>query len=120
LSAQPAAQGWGEDKLLPGLRVAYLLAAVLLLLILPLGDTSVCLALFVAVDLATAALLLSRLAAERPRNVATIGDGTTVPLFRRTVPALRSRRPAAIIEEQVAWRQAAARHRHRVAGRRSI
>jgi hypothetical protein len=104
----------------PGLRVAYLLGAVLLLLTLPLGDTSVCLALFVAVDLAAAALLMSRLDAERPAKVATIGDGTTVPLFRRTVPALRSRRPAAIIEAQVAWRQAAARHRQRVAGRRSI
>jgi hypothetical protein len=120
LSAQPAAQGWGEDKVVPGLRVAYLLAAVLLLLILPLGDTSVGLALFVALDLATAALLLNRLAAERQPKVVAIADGAAEPLFRRTVPALRSRRPAAIIEAQVAWRQAAARHRQHVAGRRSI
>ena len=106
--------------MLRGLRVAYLLGAVLLLLILTLGDTSVCLALFVAVDLAAAALLLNRLAAVRPPRVVAIGDGTAMPLFRRTVPALRSRRPAAIIETQVAWRQAAARHRQRVAGRRSV
>ena len=105
---------------MPGLRVAYLLAAVVLLLILPIGDSSVCLALFVAVDLGAAALLLNRPAAPRPPpKVVAIGDDTVLPLFRRTVPALRSRRPAAIIEAQVAWRQAAEfRRRHGVAGRR--
>jgi cytochrome c-type biogenesis protein CcmH/NrfG len=97
---------------LPGLRAAYLLAAVLLLLILPLGDTSVFLTLFVAVDLAAAALLLDR-PATASRKVVEIGAATNVELFRRTVPALRSRRPAAIIEAQVAWRQAAEYRRRR-------
>jgi hypothetical protein len=103
------------------LRVAYLLGAAVLLLILPLGDTSVFLVLFVAVDLAAAALLLSRVAAARPPKVVAISGGTAVPLFRRTVPELRSRRPAAIIEAQVGWRQAADyRRRHGVSRRRSI
>jgi hypothetical protein len=104
---------------LRGLRVAYLLGAVLLLLILTLGDTSVCLALFVAVDLAAAALLLDHVGAERRTSVVALGNDTAVQLFRRTVPALRSRRPASVIEAQVVWRQAAARHHQRVAGRRS-
>jgi hypothetical protein len=98
--------------LLPGLRVAYLLAAVLLLTILPVSQSSVLLALFVAVDLAAAALLLNRLP-PRPRAVFAIGDDINLPLFRRTVPALRSRRPATIIEAQVAWRQAAEFRRRR-------
>jgi hypothetical protein len=92
--------------LLPGLRISYLLAAVLLLTILPISQSSVFLALFVAVDLAAAALLLSR-PAPRSRALFVTGDGTNMPLLRRTVPELRSRRPAAIIEAQVAWRQAA-------------
>jgi hypothetical protein len=99
--------------LLPGLRVAYLLAAVLLLSILPVSQSSVLLALFVAVDLAAAALLLNRMPT-RPRAVFAIGDGANLPLLRRTVPELRSRRPATIIEAQVAWRQAAEFRRRRI------
>ena len=95
-----------------GLRVAYLLAAVLLLTILPVNQTSVILALFVAVDLAAAALFLSR-APLRPSGIVAIGDSASVPLFRRTVPELRSRRPAVIIEAQVQWRQAAEFRRRR-------
>jgi hypothetical protein len=104
---------------LPGLRAAYLVAAVLLLLILPIGDSTVLLALFVAVDLAAAALLLQRPAAAKPPVVASIGDSSNVHLLRRTVPQLRSRRPTSIIEAQVAWRQAAEfRRRHGVVARR--
>jgi hypothetical protein len=106
---------------LPGLRVAYLVATVLLLVAMPFGDPTVLLALFVAVDLATAALLLARLvdaAAAAPQSVVSLGDYITLPLFRRTVPGLRSRRPAIIIESQVAWRQAADfRRRHGVVRR---
>jgi len=103
--------------LLPGLRVAYLLAAVLLLTILPVSQSSVLLALFVAVDLAAAALLLSR-PAPQPPGVVAFADRSNLPLFRRTVPELRSRRPAAIIEAQIAWRQAAEfRRRRRVVNR---
>jgi len=96
-----------------GLRVAYLLAAALLLLILPIGDAAVMLALFVAVDLAAAALLLSRPAARPQPALVAIGDDSSLQLYRRTVPALRSRRPAAIIEAQIAWRQAAEYRRRR-------
>jgi hypothetical protein len=98
--------------LLPGLRVAYLLAAVLLLTILPVSQSSVLLALFVAVDLAAAALFLSKLEPER-RSIVAIGDNQSLPLLRRTVPQLRGRRPAAIIEAQVSWRQAAEFRRRR-------
>ena len=95
-----------------GLRVAYLLAAVLLLTILPVSQSSVLLALFVAVDLAAAALFLSH-AAAAAHGVFAIGDEANLPLFRRTVPELRSRRPAVVIEAQVAWRQAAEFRRRR-------
>lgn len=106
---------------MPGLRVAYLIAAVLLLVAMPFGDPTVLLALFVAVDLAAAALLMARVAdaaAAAPQQVVSLGEYATLPLFRRTVPGLRSRRPAVIIESQVAWRQAAAfRRRHGVVRR---
>lgn len=95
-----------------GLRVAYLLAAVLLLTILPVNQNSVILALFVAVDLAAAALFLRR-ATPGPPEVVAIGGSVSTPLFRRTVPELRSRRPAVIIEAQVQWRQAAEFRRRR-------
>ncbi len=95
-----------------GLRVAYLLAAVLLLTALPVSESSVLLALFVAIDLAAAALFLAEVTPE-PIRVVAIGGNTSVPLLRRTVPELRSRRPAAIIEVQVQWRQAAEFRRRR-------
>ena len=100
--------------MLPGLRVAFLVAAVLLLVILPVGEVTVLLALFVAVDLAAAALLL-RPDAPQPNNsiVALDGDAASVALLRRTVPVLRMRRPAATVEAQVLWRQAAEKHRQR-------
>ena len=103
-----------------GLRVAYLIAAVLLLLLLPVGEAGVLLALFVAVDAAVAALVLRRLTPQiRPRQVVALREVASLALFRRTVPALRARRPVAIIDAQVAWRQAAEfRRRRRVAARR--
>ena len=98
--------------MLPGLRVAYLAAAVLLLLALPVTDSSELLALFVAVDLAAAALFLSKLEPKKPSIVA-IGDNPNLPLLRRTLPQLRGRRPVAVIEAQVSWRQAAEFRRRR-------
>jgi hypothetical protein len=95
------------------LRVAYLTAAVLLLLIMPLGHASVLLVLFVAVDLAAAALML-RPEPVLANSVVTVGgDRESLVLLRRTVPVLRARRPGMIIEEQVRWRQAAQAHRER-------
>jgi hypothetical protein len=98
---------------LPWLRTAYLLAAVLLLTALPVSQSSVMLALFVAVDLAAAALFLSRPVAATSPAVHAIGNQASLPLLRRTIPELRSRRPAAIIELQVQWRQAAEFRRRR-------
>lgn len=103
---------------MPWLRTAYLWAAVLLLTTLPVSQSSVMLALFVAVDLAAAALFLSRPAATPSLAVHTIGDQASLPLMRRTIPELRSRRPAAIIELQVQWRQAAEFRRRRSQVRR--
>ena len=96
-----------------GLRLAYLIAAVVLLLMLPAGEDSVLLVLFVAIDLGAAALLLRPDAARPGRVVALRGNGArfaddaSLVLMRRTVPALRSRRPAVAIEAQVRWRAAA-------------
>jgi hypothetical protein len=97
-----------------GLRVAYLVAAVLLLLILPVGNVTMLLALFVAVDLAAAVLML-RPAVPQPTTVvvALDTDAVNLTLMRRTVPALRMRRPTATIEAQILWRQAAETHRQR-------
>jgi hypothetical protein len=107
-----------EDEVLAGIRVAYLAAAVVLLTLLPLANAPVVLVLFVAVDLAAAALLL-RQPEPRSRAVVLIGrDDGSLTLLRRTVPALRARRPVAAVEAQVRWREAAeARRRfHVVAG----
>ncbi|MBV8775666.1 MAG: hypothetical protein JO032_00670 [Alphaproteobacteria bacterium] len=93
------------------LRVAYLIAAVLLLLVLPYGEASVLVLLSVAVDLAAAALMLQYATGRRARVVAVAGDFTTMELLRRVVPRLRMRRPARVIEEQVRWRIAAAARR---------
>jgi hypothetical protein len=89
------------------LRLAYLVAAVLLMLILPIGQASVMLGLFAAADLAAAALMLDR-SVPQPATVVMVGaDDESLGLLRRTVPALRMRRPAAAVEAQARWRQAA-------------
>lgn len=99
---------------MPWLRTAYLAAAVVMLTALPVSQSSVLLALFVAVDLAAAALFLAELPARpRPRVVVPIADTGSLRLWRRTVPQLRGRRPAAIIDAQVSWRQAAEFRRQR-------
>jgi hypothetical protein len=88
------------------LRLAYLVAAALLLLILPIGHASVVLVLFVAVALGAAALMLDRSEPE-PATVVIVGaDELSLALLRRTVPALRMRRPIAAVEAQVRWREA--------------
>ena len=96
------------------LRQAYLLAAVILLLVMPWGHASVVLVLFVAADLGAAALLLRpEPASVGPGVVALGGDMTSLNLLRRTVPELRMRRPAVAIDAQIRWRQAAEAHRRR-------
>jgi hypothetical protein len=98
-----------------GFRVASMAAVALSLAILPVGDAALSLVLLLALDGAALALLARR-ARPAPRGaaaVATLGGAANVTLFRRTAPELRSRRPVAIIEAQIAWRQAAERRRQR-------
>jgi hypothetical protein len=96
-----------------GLRNAYLMAAVLLLLIMPLGHASVLLALFAAVSLGAAAMMLRPEAAQAASVVTLGGDTARLALLRRTVPELRMRRPLATVEAQIQWRQAAQNYRQR-------
>lgn len=96
------------------LRLAFLTTALLLLLVMPWGEASVMLVLFVAADLGAAALML-RSETVRPAPVVVLGgDMNTLELLRRIMPELRAHRPALAIDAQIAWRQAAeARRRHR-------
>lgn len=90
-----------------GSRRARLIVAVLILLLLPLGQAGGLLALVVAVDLAAAA---RRRPDEPPAAgpvVTLAGDATRLALLRRTVPTLRMRRPPATVEAQMRWRAAA-------------
>ena len=95
------------------LRSLYLIAALLLLLSMPIGQASVGLVLFVAAVLGAAALMLRPEAAEPLSLPAIGGTAVTVALFRRTRPELRMRRPTTTIEAQIRWRQEAERHRRR-------
>jgi hypothetical protein len=109
---RPLKAGGGPTLYLT-LRNAYLITAAVLLLILPLGQASVVLVLFVATALGAAALML-RPEPARTRPVAMIGgDMASLVLLRRTVPELRMRRPAEAIDEQIRWRQAAENYRRR-------
>jgi len=94
------------------LRSLYLIVAVLLLLLMPIGHASgVLLVLFVAADLGAAALMLRSEPGKHPGPTAITGDATSQTLYRRTRPELRMRRPAVTIEAQIRWRQEAERHR---------
>jgi hypothetical protein len=92
-------------------RSLYLAVAVLLLLIMPLGDASVMLSLFVAADLGAAALMLRPKTAKSSAPAPPDVDIAALPLYRRTLPELRMRRPAVTIEAQIRWRQQAEQHR---------
>jgi hypothetical protein len=102
----------------PGLRLAGTVAASLPVLMLPVGDATVLMMLFVALDIGVVAVVLLRVRSPRvelPANtVFPPGVDETLLLLRRTLPELRMRRPGAVIEEQVRWRQVAeARRRAR-------
>jgi hypothetical protein len=102
----------------PGVRLAGTVAASLTLLMLPVGDATVLMVLFVALDIGVVAVVLRRvqpLRVELPVNtVFPTGVDESLLLLRRTLPELRMRRPGAVIEEQVRWRQVAeARRRAR-------
>ena len=86
---------------MPGLRVAYLAAAVLLLLALPVTDSSELLALFVAVDLAAAALFLSKLEPKKRVSVVAIGDNPNLPLRREGLLKVTSHREMEIFHRAI-------------------
>lgn len=92
-------------------RSLYLIVAVLLLLIMPLGHASVMLSLFVAADLGAAALMLRSKAAQSSGPAAIAADVASLTLYRRTLPELRMRRPAVTIDAQIRWREQAEQHR---------
>jgi hypothetical protein len=97
-----------------GLRAAYLAAVVSLLTVMPHGQASVALLLFMAGALGAAALMLRSETAQSVPVVTTISsDMKSLALLRRTVPELRMRRPAETIEAQVRWREAVRVHRQR-------
>jgi len=98
---------------MPAVRLASTLAAATALAALPVGDAALPMALLVAIDLAGATLVLRTVGVRllvalwpEMRTVTAIGDPVNLRLFRRTVPALRSRKSAAVIEAQIAWRRA--------------
>src|SRR5579862_9623379 len=98
---QPALKAGGRTTLQPSLRLAYLIAAMLLLLILPIAKASVVLVMFVAAILAAAALMLRPEATRDDAVVALGSDMASLALLRRTVPELRMRRPAVAIDAQI-------------------
>jgi hypothetical protein len=96
----------------PFCRVGLAAAFALLFVVWPVGDTTVLLVLAVAMD--AAALLAAR------SVPAPVHEGIVVPvgavrgaieLRRRTVPALRLRRPEGVIAAQLRWREASEAHR---------
>ena len=112
VTANPALKAGGRNQALClSLQSLYLLAAVLLALILPVGQASVVLVLFVAAVLGAAATMLRPDTARALSVAAIAGDASTMALLRRTMPELRMRRPAVTIEAQIRWRQEAERHR---------
>jgi len=98
-------------------RIPYLagLVMVAILVVAPIGNTTVLLLLSLSLELALV-LMLVRERTQRP-EAATISPPiehqAPVHLIRRTVPGLRARRPFGIVEEQVRWRVRAEAHRRR-------
>lgn len=95
------------------LRLAYLAAAVASFAAMPVGDATVLFALTLSLDLAAAAWVLRLHLRSREHTPAPVmlkaahGAEVSLGLLRRTVPALRMRRPAAVVDAQVRWRSAA-------------
>jgi hypothetical protein len=89
--------------------------ATAILVVAPIGNTTVLLLLSLTLELALA-LMLVRERGQRPVSAPTsppIEDRAPVHLIRRTVPRLRARRPFGIVQEQVRWRVRAEAHRRR-------
>jgi hypothetical protein len=91
------------------------LVATAILVVAPIGSTTVLLLLSLTLELALALMLLrerSRRPASAPMSPPT-ENPAPVHLIRRTVPRLRARRPFGIVQEQVRWRVRAEAHRRR-------
>ena len=98
-------------------RIPYRAALVIvaILVVAPIGNTTVLLLLSLTSELMLAVMLV-RERGQRPVPAEIsppIEDHTPVHLIRRTVPRLRARRPFGIVEEQVRWRVRAEAHRRR-------
>ena len=80
---------------------------------MPVGDATVLFALTLSLDLTAAVWALRLRSGSRKQTPVPImlkavdGAEVSLRLLRRTVPALRMRRPAAVVDVQVRWRHAA-------------
>ena len=98
-------------------RIPYLagLVMVAILVVAPIGNTTVLPLLSLTLELALA-LMLVRERSQRlgsARISPPIEAPAPVHLIRRMVPGLRARRPFGIVQEQVRWRLRAEAHRRR-------
>jgi hypothetical protein len=99
---------------LPNVSHIFLPATAFLLAVTPVGNVGLALVLLVVADLLVVLFIARLIAARRKRNensLVVLDDDVPMHLFRRTEPALRSRRPTGVVEMQVRWRQAAEAHR---------
>lgn len=97
-------------------RLTDLLAPVVatVLTVAPIDGYALLLLLAAAADIAVALFIARLIAARhkaRDRTVVPIGGAVPLTWRRRTEPALRSRRPAGVVEIQLRWRRAAEAHR---------
>jgi|SRR5580704_2389102 hypothetical protein len=89
--------------------------ATAILVVAPIGNTTVLLLLFLIMELALGLMLVhERKRRPAPAEVASPTETRApVHLIRRMVPRLRARRPFGIVQEQVRWRVRAEAHRRR-------
>lgn len=90
-------------------------AATAILVVAPIGNTTVLLLLSLTLELALALMLVrerSLRLGSAPMSPPT-ENPAPVHLIRRMVPRLRARRPFGIVQEQVRWRVRAEAHRRR-------
>jgi len=81
--------------------------------IVPIGEFLIWLWLVVAAEIAVVILLQRECRGSRPPVLVAVQDEKLLPLLRRIVPNLRSRRPEAVVEAQQRWREAAETRRRR-------
>ena len=89
--------------------------ATAILVIAPIGNTTVLLLLSLTLELALALMLVrerSLRLGSAPMSPPT-ENPAPIHLIRRMVPRLRARRPFGIVQEQVRWRVRAEAHRRR-------